>query len=754
MHPERASSTASLVAQGLLLAAADARTAHLVQPEAVRLTRAFLRTSRAGRRALRGSGSRWFRAAVRAAERATVPGLAVHYALRKRAVEGHVRAALAGGAQGLVVLGAGGDTLAVRLHREHPGLPFVEVDRAATQRAKREALAQEGLASNLRFAAHDLRGLGEPAVLRAALPELAGRPVVVVAEAVLMYLQPDAVRGLLRSLRAALVPGSTLVFTFMGTDGRGRPSFRRQTALARGWLRLRREPFLWGMEPAEAAAFLEPLGFRLAGVADPSDGAPPGVESAAGEHVAAARPAGEVLDDVQTRLNATWVRDVARPTSTAEVQAAVRRAAASGLRVSVSGGRHAQGGQAFADGALHLDLSRMARVLGLDAERGILHAQAGIQWPALLAELRAMQERSKAPWGIVQKQTGANDLSLGGALAANVHGRGLARKPIVGDVEAFLLVGPDGEARRCSREENADLFRLAVGGYGLFGVITEVWLRLRRRVTLERVVEVIDVADLPRRFGERIADGFEYGDFQYAIDPASPDFLRRGVFSSYRPKPVRRLEPPRVTLSQEDWDRLVRLAHTDPAQAFQSYADHYLATDGQVYDSDLHQLANYLDDYHQRFDAAHGGTPACEVITELFVERGRLVAFLDDLRAYLREQKAQVIYGTVRLVEQDGETALAWARKPWACTIVNLHVEHTPAGLDAARRQFRGMNGIALRHGGSFYLTYHRFATREQLEQAHPRLREVLEAKRRVDPDGRFDSAWHRHVRDLLEPPR
>jgi FAD/FMN-containing dehydrogenase len=44
----------------------------------------------------------------------------------------------------------------------------------------------------------------------------------------------------------------------------------------------------------------------------------------------------------------------------------------------------------------------------------------------------------------------------------------------VQQVEAFDLVGPDGEVRRCSRAEHADLFRLVIGGYGLFGIVARV----------------------------------------------------------------------------------------------------------------------------------------------------------------------------------------------------------------------------------------------------------------------------------------
>ena len=66
---------------------------------------------------------------------------------------------------------------------------------------------------------------------------------------------------------------------------------------------------------------------------------------------------------------------------------------------------------------------------------------------------------------------GADDFCIGGAVSANVHGRGLAYRPFVGDLDSLVVVGPDGIARRCSREENAGLFGLVCGGYGLFGVV-------------------------------------------------------------------------------------------------------------------------------------------------------------------------------------------------------------------------------------------------------------------------------------------
>src|SRR5262249_41924344 len=162
--------------------------------------------------------------------------------------------------------------------------------------------------------------------------------------------------------------------------------------------------------------------------------------------------------------------------------------------------------------AVLLDMRPMRRIVGL--EQGVVEAEAGIQWPQLIERLIAMQRGQLAAWGIIQKQTGADRLTLGGALGANIHGRGLTLKPIIGDVESFTLMHADGSLSTCSRSENPELFSLAIGGYGLFGVVTHVRLRLRRRIKLERVVRIIDIDDLIPAFAERIGEGYIYGHSQ------------------------------------------------------------------------------------------------------------------------------------------------------------------------------------------------------------------------------------------------
>jgi FAD/FMN-containing dehydrogenase len=409
------------------------------------------------------------------------------------------------------------------------------------------------------------------------------------------------------------------------------------------------------------------------------------------------------------------------------------------------------GGQQFGADTLLLDMKPFNRVLHFDPAKGQIEVEAGIEWPELITCLEREQAGQSRQWGIRQKQTGVDEVSIGGSLASNVHGRGLRFPPIISDVESFVLVDAAGKTHTCSRRENRELFGLAIGGYGLFGVIAHVTLRLVPRTLIERIVEVIPVKEFFAAVTQRIQDGFEYGDCQYSTDLGSEAASHPGVFSCYRPvaadRPIPKAQP---QLSKEQWTRLYLLARMDKKRAFEEYSRYYLSTSGQIYWSDSGQLAGTLDYYHEGLRKLPQEQKGSEMITEVYVRHEALVPFLTDVREDFITHEVDPTYGTIRLIERDDESFLAWARERYVCIVCNLHVLHTKAGKEKAIRDFRRIIDRAIQHGGRYFLTYHRWATREQVEACYPQLVEFLRLKQRYDPEERFQSEWYRHYRGMF----
>lgn len=294
MKQNKPSNTALIVAAGLQLVQPNPATASVLPDEAIRRGAALMRAAHPRMaRLLRQS---WFGALCRALERATLSGITLHFALRKRILREHARAAIADGVGQVVVLGAGFDTLCVELLADHPRLTCIEIDHPATQRVKRQATWDTG--QGVHYIGADLAQQRLADVLAAHAAFHAEVPTLFVAEGLLMYVPLAAVAALFAQM-AASAPDSRVAFTWLEPQADGRPNFRQRSALVDFWLKLRGEPFLSGMLRAELGTFLTGAGYALRDMRDSVDSLGAGARAAlggkglplAGEYIAFARTA-------------------------------------------------------------------------------------------------------------------------------------------------------------------------------------------------------------------------------------------------------------------------------------------------------------------------------------------------------------------------------------------------------------------------------------------------------------------------------
>jgi len=458
------------------------------------------------------------------------------------------------------------------------------------------------------------------------------------------------------------------------------------------------------------------------------------------------------LNDVQSKLNETIVSEIVTPATTEDIAKTIVAATNSKQVVCPAGALHSMGGQQFAANGISLSSDSLQRIGHLNRDSMSISVETGVRWPQLIEHLTRSQQEFDDKLTIIQKQTGADDLTLGGAISSNIHGRVLGRQPIVADIGGFDITTPQGERVHCSRDENRDLFALAIGGYGLFGFIDSVELRLTENLKLRREVTERSLEGVIPALEEYTKAGAKFGDFQYMTDEKSSDFLRKGILSVYLPVEKNQVIPAdQNSLSLEAWKKLFVLAHTDKSQAYEEYVGHYLTTDQQLYWADEHQFSPYLPGAGDMLFKKMGWENyASLMITELYVPRSRFLEFMSNAQKQLLSENANVVYGTVRLIEKEDETFLNWARDSFACIIFNLLVEHSSTGIEAAQRQFQTLIDCALEEGGSFYLTYHKWARKDQIETAYPQFEAFLGNKERYDPYGTFSSEWYRHYVNLF----
>jgi cytokinin dehydrogenase len=192
--------------------------------------------------------------------------------------------------------------------------------------------------------------------------------------------------------------------------------------------------------------------------------------------------AGQVLSDESARASvatdfgriiARTPAVVVRPASTEDVARLLKFASRRSLAVSTRGAGHSQAGQSLSE-QIVLDTTSLSEIGGIDEATLTVSCQAGVTWRTLLG--RCAELRLSPP-----VLTNNLDVTVGGTLSTAGLGVASWHEGTQADhcVELKVVTG-DGEIVQCSHQTNRELFDAVRAGMGLFGVITEARLRLRR----------------------------------------------------------------------------------------------------------------------------------------------------------------------------------------------------------------------------------------------------------------------------------
>ena len=449
-----------------------------------------------------------------------------------------------------------------------------------------------------------------------------------------------------------------------------------------------------------------------------------------------------LLDDA-SRLNAVPVARHWRPASvTGEawldtLRAELKMAAADGRPVSVGAARHSMGGQALArDGvAMTLDVTAADRWLEVDREARTYRVSAGARWRKVIGALD--------PVGFSPAVMQSNhDFGVAGTFSVNAHGWPVPYGPFGSTVRSMRLMLAAGELVTCSPAENPELFALAMGGYGLFGVIVDLEVAMAENQLLKATHELLPAAQLGPRLVASIAQDpavrMAYG--RVAVD--AKRFLREALLVTFRPVPG--APPPAtsgglmVSLSREVFRAQIG---SDAAKRARWYAETVAGPKTSSGTASRNRLLN-----EPVANLAGRDRSRTDILHEYFLPAEGLEPFLTACRAAIPASRQDLLNVTLRYVQEDRTSTLAYARGPRVAAVMLFSQRMTRVDEEDMMAMTERLIDAALDAGGSFYLPYRLHARRDQVARAYPRLGEFVARKHHYDPGLLFrNTMWQRY---------
>lgn len=412
-------------------------------------------------------------------------------------------------------------------------------------------------------------------------------------------------------------------------------------------------------------------------------------------------------------------------------------AAKSAKRPFAAGGaRHSMGGQSLARNGTAVTLDQ--NWLEPDTAARTYRVAAGMRWNKVIAALDGIGFSPK----VMQSN---NDFGVAGTFCVNAHGWPVRFGPFGSTVRSLKLMGPSGDLVTCSRSENAELFELSLGGYGLTGVVTELEVEMVPNARLVPRFEVMPAHE----FGERFVAALNGDpDIQMAygrMDVSLRSFFDEAVMVTYA--------------ASEDQGQLPSVA----GPGFLSHASRPVLR-GQLGSDRMKSLRWFIETQLGPHVASSAVTrnslvnvpvatledrepERTDILHEYFVSPGRFPEFLAACKAVIPSSFQQLLNVTLRFVDADRESLLSYATEARIAAVMLFSQEMSERGESDMARMTRNLIERVIDIGGTYYLPYRLHATDQQFRKGYPRAEEFAVRKREIDPDLLFRNAlWERYL--------
>ncbi|NUS10214.1 MAG: FAD-binding oxidoreductase [Streptomyces sp.] len=435
-----------------------------------------------------------------------------------------------------------------------------------------------------------------------------------------------------------------------------------------------------------------------------------------------------------SRTYAASAAALARPRDAGEVRDVLARARRSGTPVCISGGGYNQGGLNLADGAVQIGTEGLDRILDIDVAARTARVQAGVTWDALREALD--------PLGLSPRVTQSYGVfTVGGSVSINAHGRNIDTGVLAATVVSLRVVLADGEVVDADRDRDPDVFRLVLGGLGLVGVLLDVTIELTENHEYRKSrVAVMPTEEYPRCLADVTSDkGVHFHYARLAVTPS--ELWEKLLCVDYRVIPG---------------GRSSEAVRSEPLSRADLLKQRGLFL-GCTYSAWMREHRFGWEVQHRaRMETVRRNNVAKESIQalriprkrsgywlqEFFLPAARITEFLDAGREVLRAESFQLLNTTMRFVPRNTDAFLSYAAEDRVAAVVYFRQPLDGAAIARTVRVMRRLLDCALGAGGTYYLSYHRYASGEQLRRAYPAIDDFFRYKRKLDPDGTFSNQF------------
>jgi len=446
----------------------------------------------------------------------------------------------------------------------------------------------------------------------------------------------------------------------------------------------------------------------------------------------------QVTIDDFSRLNQTLIQEIVAPQTYTQLAGLLHKANQEKIPVSIAGIRHSQGGHTFYPNGIVITLNKLNNIMSFDPTQKLLTVQTGITW-------KEIQEYLNPHNLAVKVMQFANIFTVGGALSVNCNGIDPHYGPLIESVRSIKIMVADGSIVHASRTENAELFRLAIGGYGLYGIILEATLEVTDNSLYKKETTTCTLEEYVQFIKQHIHDdsvGFHFAQFN--LHPRGKRLLPSLKSFVYRPVDERTLSTKKKararTLKKERFVQLKKwgiwfLRRSAFMKSKQVDADaipnHRIVSRNTIMSPHVSHLHCDL-------------TSETDLLQEYFIPVDNLIPFINQLESVTKTYHVNILHVALRFIPKNTESFLSYTTHDCIGVIILLSQKQTSTASARTKQWTQSLIDAAIKAGGTYYLPIQLHADKTQLNAAYPQIDQFFTLKRQYDPHELFLNCFYK----------
>lgn len=406
------------------------------------------------------------------------------------------------------------------------------------------------------------------------------------------------------------------------------------------------------------------------------------------------------------------------------------------LKIALAGARHSMGGHTMYPDGIVINMLPYNH-MQLDTVNNILSIGSGALWTDAIHYL----DRYGKSIAVMQA---FSSFSVGGSLSVNGHGWQKNSPPLASSVLSFTLMNAQGQVLHCSRDENTELFHHVLGGYGLFGIILDVKLKVVDNQSLKYHYVNLAPENYTKYYKKYILDNPKVNLVFGRLRVSKKHFLAEATLNYFEQTEELPIQLSRQEKKIEETKRLIfrgsvnseygKRLRWDLETSSAIPARHITFTRNEIMDSQVSLIENK-------------DTTSTDLLHEYFIPERNFMNFIQDIKPILLKSELDLLNITIRAVKRDHDACLNYAREDVFGFVLLFNQKKTALQEADMYSLTNLLVDAAIKNEGTYYLPYRLHIAKDKMRKAYPQADSFFRTKTKYDPSELFNNKFYRHYK-------